>query len=128
MLSRPGVLIRIEHAALFAVVVYLYRATGAGWGLFFLLFLWPDIGMLGYLMNMRIGSAMYNAAHVTVVPALLAAYSFAMGRGGLLAFALVWLAHIEFDRALGYGLKYPTFFKETHLQRLKLVPSVIKSN
>ena len=32
--------------------------------------------------------------------------------------ALIWLAHIGVDRLLGYGLKYPTGFKDTHLQRV----------
>jgi len=33
-------------------------------------------------------------------------------------YALIWLAHIGIDRALGYGLKYPTFFRDTHLQHV----------
>ena len=32
--------------------------------------------------------------------------------------ALIWLTHIGVDRAVGYGLKYPTDFKDTHLQRV----------
>ena len=32
--------------------------------------------------------------------------------------ALIWLAHIGADRLLGYGLKYPTAFTDTHLQRV----------
>ena len=32
--------------------------------------------------------------------------------------ALVWFAHIGMDRALGYGLKYDTDFKDTHLGRI----------
>jgi hypothetical protein len=32
--------------------------------------------------------------------------------------ALIWSAHIGIDRLLGYGLKYPTAFKETHLGRV----------
>jgi hypothetical protein len=35
-----------------------------------------------------------------------------------MTFALIWLAHIGLDRTLGYGLKYPTFFEDTHLQRV----------
>ena len=36
----------------------------------------------------------------------------------LIAVALIWTSHITFDRLLGYGLKYPTFFKDTHLQHI----------
>ena len=49
----------------------------------------------------------------------------ALGATGILAdseraaqVALIWLAHIGMDRLLGYGLKYPTAFKDTHLQRV----------
>jgi hypothetical protein len=118
MLSKPGVLLRIEGAAVFALVLYLYHSTGAGWGLFLLLFLWPDLFMLGYLANVRLGAPLYNLVHIVAFPVLLAGVSFPLHRSGLLSFALIWLAHIEWDRALGYGLKYPTFFKDTHLQRV----------
>ena len=82
------------------------------------LFLWPDISMLGYLVNPKLGSRLYNLVHTEVLPAALAASSFALHRTPLLAFALVWLCHIGFDRLIGAGLKYPTFFKDTHLQRV----------
>ena len=120
MLSKPGILLRIEGAALFAVSVYLYRSTGAGWGWFLLLFLWPDIAMLGYLANVKLGARLYNLTHFVAFPAALAAVSLIAHRSGLLSFALIWVAHIEVDRALGFGLKYPTFFKDTHLQRVSL--------
>ena len=118
MLSKPGILLRIEGAVLFALSVYLYRFTGAGWGLFLLLFLSPDIAMLGYLANVKLGARLYNLTHFVALPAVLAAVSLIAPRGGLLSFALIWISHIEFDRALGYGLKYPTFFEDTHLQRV----------
>ena len=64
------------------------------------------------------GSRLYNLVHTEVLPAALAASSFAFHRTSLLAFALIWLCHIGFDRLIGAGLKYPTFFKDTHLQRV----------
>jgi hypothetical protein len=82
------------------------------------MFLWPDLSMLGYLANVRLGAPLYNLVHIVAFPVLLAGVSFPLHRSGLLSFALIWLAHIEWDRALGYGLKYPTFFKDTHLQRV----------
>jgi Domain of unknown function (DUF4260) len=36
-----------------------------------------------------------------------------------MAVALIWFAHIGMDRTVGYGLKYPTSFKDTHLQRVR---------
>jgi uncharacterized protein DUF4260 len=63
-------------------------------------------------------SRLYNLAHTDVLSAGVAASSFALHRASLLPFALIRLCHIGFDRLLGYGLKYPTFFKDTHLQRV----------
>lgn len=118
MLSKPATLLRIEGAALFVLCAYLYHLTGAGWGMLLLLFLWPDLFMLGYLGGARLGASLYNLAHVEAFPVLLAGVAYGLHRATLLVFALIWLAHIACDRALGFGLKYPTFFKDTHLQRV----------
>ena len=74
--------------------------------------------MLGYLANARLGARLYNLVHTDALPIVLAAASLSLHRPQALAFALIWLAHIGWDRMLGYGLKYPTFFKDTHLQRV----------
>jgi hypothetical protein len=73
--------------------------------------------MLGYLVNHKIGAATYNAAHTTVVYGLLAAYGYLSGLSVVLAVGLIGLAHVGFDRLLGYGLKYPLGFGYTHLGR-----------
>ncbi|MGB8324969.1 MAG: DUF4260 domain-containing protein, partial [Candidatus Acidiferrum sp.] len=88
------------------------------WGFFLLLFLWPDLSMLGYLLSVRVGSTLYNLVHTYVFPLALVAIAMATQRPQLLPLALIWISHIGFDRALGFGLKYPTFFKDTHLQRV----------
>jgi hypothetical protein len=117
MLSRPSILLRLEGAALFAITLYLYHAIGASWTLFAILCLAPDLAMLGYLANVELGARLYNLFHAEAPPILLAAVSLALHKPELMPYALIWLAHIGWDRALGYGLKYPTFFKDTHLQR-----------
>ena len=115
---RPALLLRLEGAALFFSAVFFYHFLRGNWILFVALILWPDISMLGYLVNPRVGSRLYNLVHTEVPPAALAASSFALHRALLLAFALIWLCHIGFDRMIGAGLKYPTFFKDTHLQHV----------
>lgn len=122
MLAKPGVLLRLEGAAFFAAVLYLYRVAGGSWWLFLALFLWPDLGMLGYLANARLGARLYNLVHIAALPVLMAIACYAQHWSGPLSFALIWLAHIEWDRAFGYGLKYPTFFKDTHLQHVGEMP------
>jgi len=117
-LFSPRILLQIEGAALFALSVFLYHSIGAGWVLFAVLFLWPDLFMAGYLFNVKAGASLYNLVHSEALPMALAGMSVGLHRPALVAFALIWLAHIGTDRALGYGLKYPTLFKDTHFQRV----------
>lgn len=118
MLMKPGLLLRIEGAAIFACSLFFYRSLGVSWLLFVALFLWPDLFMVGYLANVKLGAVLYNLVHTDALPLVLGAASLFFRHPGFLAFTAIWLAHIGFDRALGYGLKYSTSFKDTHLQRV----------
>lgn len=118
MLTRPALLVRLEAVAFFVTSILLYRVTRGSWVLFAVLFLAPDLFILGYLVNVRLGARLYNLAHTLLAPCLLAALAFATSKPLLVSISLIWIAHIEIDRMLGYGLKYPTFFKDTHLQHL----------
>jgi hypothetical protein len=110
--------LRLEGAAAFAASAALYAHAGFSWPLFAILFLAPDLAMLGYLAGVRIGAGAYNVAHTYALALPLALFGFLAGRPAILAVALIWIAHIGFDRALGYGLKYPTAFGDTHLGRI----------
>jgi hypothetical protein len=118
MLTRPAPLLRVEEAGLLTAAVLLYAHFHFSWLLFALLFLAPDLFMLGYLVNPRTGSALYNLGHTLIVPLVLFIAAYAAHRPLLLAIAIIWAAHIAFDRLLGFGLKYPAHFKDTHLQRI----------
>jgi hypothetical protein len=74
--------------------------------------------MLGYLVGARVGAAVYNVAHTYALALPLAAAGLLSGQTAILAVALIWVAHIGLDRALGYGLKYPSAFGDTHLGRV----------
>jgi hypothetical protein len=113
----PRVLLRLEGAAALVGACLAYSRLGGRWGVFALLFLLPDLSMLGYLAGRRVGAACYNAAHSYLWPALLAALGASSNDHGLLCFACIWAAHVGFDRLLGYGLKYGTSFGDTHLGR-----------
>jgi hypothetical protein len=113
MAPRP--LLHLEGATVLAVTLLSYHWTHASWLQFALLFLVPDISMLGYLANVRVGAISYNAAHCYVAPLILAGCSPGTNHPAILSLSLIWIAHIGFDRMLGYGLKYPTRFKDTHL-------------
>lgn len=111
-------LLRLEGLAVLLLALAAYAQFGAGWGVFALLFLAPDLSFLGYLAGPRTGALAYNAAHSYAGPLALLALGVLGAMPALLAAALVWLAHIGFDRALGFGLKYAAGFSATHLGRV----------
>lgn len=98
---------------LLAALVY-FEINGASWW-WFSLVLAPDVSMVGYLANKRVGAFCYNLGHSLVLPLFgLAAAAYSQ-TGWLTILSLIWLAHIGLDRMLGYGLKYSDNFKHTHL-------------
>lgn len=109
-------LLRLEGLTTLLFAVAFYAAGGYSWGLFAALFLVPDISLAGYLAGPRAGAVVYNMAHSSIGPLVLAAVLFSNGRS--VELPLIWLAHVGFDRASGFGLKYPTSFGDTHLGRI----------
>ena len=118
MLTKPSILLHLEGAAILACSAVLYSRSHASWTLFAILFLAPDLAMLGYLANRSVGAAFYNLAHTLTTAGLMLAIGYFTHHPQWISLALIWTAHIGFDRLLGYGLKYPTAFKDTHLQRV----------
>lgn len=112
-----NLLIRLEWACLAVALLLIYGANEGSWTLLLILFLAPDLSMLGYLANARVGAIAYNAAHAVLGPALLALAWMWSSSPILLDLALIWGFHIAFDRALGYGLKLSSF-QETHMGRI----------
>jgi hypothetical protein len=112
------ILLRLEGLTLFAGMVLLYAVWGGSWLLFALLFLAPDLSFLAYLAGSRLGAIVYNAVHSYMAPVVLLTTGFALEWPLLLSIAMIWLAHIGMDRALGYGLKYEAGFGFTHLGRI----------
>jgi hypothetical protein len=119
MLDRlPSALLRLEGVALLVGALVLYFDAGFGWLALVLLFLAPDLSILGYLAGPRIGAIAYDTVHTTVPQIALGVIGVLADSDTAVQLALIWLAHIGIDRALGYGLKYPEGFKPTHLQRV----------
>lgn len=109
-------LLKLEGAAACVAAVAAYAHMGGGWRMFLALFLAPDLSMTGYFLGRRTGALAYNAVHNYLGPALLAACAWSMRADPMLCLlAAIWVAHIGFDRFLGFGLKYPAGFKFTHL-------------
>jgi hypothetical protein len=119
LLTKPWLLLHGEGGAILVLSLLAYHRLHGGWGWFALLFLTPDVFMVGYLASQRTGAALYNVAHTLLAPSVLIAVGLLTTHSKPIAFALIWSAHIGFDRLLGYGLKYPTRFQDTHLQRVR---------
>ena len=112
------ILLRLEGLTLFAGMVLLYWIWGGSWWVFVIMFLAPDLSFIAYLADPKIGAVVYNAAHSYMAPVVLLTAGFAASEPLVLSIAMIWLAHIGIDRALGYGLKYQTGFGFTHLGRI----------
>ena len=115
--GTPRRWLRLEAVTLLAGALIAYSTTNQPWWLIPLILLVPDVVMVGYLGGTRLGAVTYNLAHSTPLPAAVIALGWFQHEPLVLAFGLVWLAHIGMDRALGYGLKYNDHFQHTHLGR-----------
>jgi hypothetical protein len=112
-----AVLLRIEGVAAFAAALVLYGYAGFSWPLFALFFLAPDLAMLAYFAGPRAGTAAYNLAHTYTIALAVTLAGFLGGMPVATATGLILIAHIGFDRTLGFGLKYATGFGDTHFGR-----------
>jgi hypothetical protein len=116
--SLPALLLRAEGLAVFAAAVALYLEADYGLWPLFAFALAPDLAMVAYLAGPRVGAAGYNSVHTYAGPLALATAGVLADATLPVQIALVWAAHIGADRLIGYGLKYTTAFKDTHLQRV----------
>ena len=107
MLTRPRALLHFEGAAVLAVALFCYQQIHASWLLFGLLFLVPDLSMIGFAAGVRMGAAAYNLVHTEVLPVLLGIASAWTHHSRALAIALIWASHIGFDRLLGQPVDTP---------------------
>jgi hypothetical protein len=114
----PRRLLHLEGLAVVVGSLALYFEAGYGWLLLVVLILAPDLSMVGYLGGPRLGALSYDLVHTYVGPIAVGVVGVLGGYETAVQIALIWLAHIGVDRLLGYGLKYPTGFKDTHLQRV----------
>ena len=111
-------LLRLEGLTLFAGMTLLYAVWGGSWWVYAILFLAPDLSFAAYLAGPRVGAIVYNAAHSYMAPVTLMTAGFALASPLVLSIAMIWLAHIGIDRALGFGLKYGAGASFTHLGRI----------
>ena len=115
---QASVILRAEQVAIFATGVVLWLVNGGPPLLLVPALLAPDLSMVGYLRGPVLGAITYNAVHHLVLALALIGLGAWLSVGWVLLAGAVVLAHVGMDRALGYGLKLPTDFRDTHLGRI----------
>lgn len=122
--GTPRLLLRLEGLALLAAATWGFLSlTDLSWWLYAILFFVPDVSFAAYAAGPRFGAAIYNAFHTTIGPIVLMIAGFFLSSSLIMGIAAIWAAHVGFDRALGYGLKYATGFNDTHLGRIGRNPA-----
>jgi hypothetical protein len=119
VMGWPKLLLRIEGATLFAASIAFFAFQNQPWWLYPVLLLVPDIFMLGYVRNTKLGSILYNLGHSYPAAAVLTVVGLVFASSLTVAMGAIWFGHIGWDRMFGYGLKYGTSFKHTHLGDLE---------
>jgi hypothetical protein len=108
-------LLKVEEFLLFLLSVFLYTQLDAPGWLYAVLFLAPDLSMLGYLGGPAAGAAVYNFVHHKALAVIVYVAGAWLALPPLQIAGLILLGHSSLDRVLGYGLKYPDSFHNTHL-------------
>jgi hypothetical protein len=111
-------ILRIESAAIAVVGIVAYLSLGGEPLLLIPALLAPDLSALGYLAGPRVGAVTYNLVHNWATASVLAMLAIVLNELWPLLAGAVVAAHVGADRALGYGLKLPTSFQDTHLGRI----------
>lgn len=110
--------LRIEEFAMFVLSIFAFNLLHFAWWWYLILFLLPDIGFLGYLINTKIGALSYNLLHHKGVAILIYLLGFYLSNEYLKLTGIILFGHASFDRILGYGLKYFSSFNNTHLGKI----------
>jgi hypothetical protein len=114
----PRFLLHLEGVAVAIAALVIYFWAGHAWWLILVLALAPDLAIAAYAAGPRIGAVAYDVIHTYALSVGLGVVGVVADSDAAVAVALIWLTHIGVDRATAYGLKYPSGFKDTHLQRV----------
>ncbi|KFF26836.1 DUF4260 domain-containing protein [Chryseobacterium vrystaatense] len=110
--------LKLEYFAFLVLGILAFNRTELSWWWFAGLFLTPDISMLGYAVNNKTGAFFYNLFHHLGLAVVIYLAGSALTLPYLQMAGAILFSHSAFDRILGYGLKYPDSFQNTHLGRI----------
>jgi hypothetical protein len=108
-------IIKLEELGLFILGIYLFTQIGYIWWWFLVLILVPDLSMIGYAFGNKTGALCYNIAHHRGIAVVLYLFGIYFSNATMQLLGVILFSHSAMDRMLGYGLKYQTGFKYTHL-------------
>ena len=108
-------LITIEELAQFALSIFLFANLPFVWWVYPALLLLPDVSMLGYLMNAKVGAFSYNLFHHKALAIAVGVVGWVLQNNELTLAGILLFGHSSMDRMIGAGLKYTTGFAHTHL-------------
>ncbi|NQZ75724.1 MAG: DUF4260 domain-containing protein [Ekhidna sp.] len=111
-------LIKTEELAMFLLSIFLFSFLEYEWWVYLVWILVPDIGMIGYAMNARVGAMSYNLFHHKGIAIIIGILGMRLGLQDLQLAGVILFGHASMDRILGYGLKFSEGFKHTHLGKL----------
>ena len=108
-------LLQLEEFAMFLIAIVAFNQLQFDWWWFPALLLLPDLSMIGYLINAKVGAYCYNFVHHKALALLIVGLGFYMNNQYLLLSGIILFAHSSMDRVFGYGLKHISSFNDTHL-------------
>jgi hypothetical protein len=108
-------IIALEELAMFVLSIVLFNQLSFAWWWYLALILAPDSSALGYLVNTRAGAITYNFFHHKAVAIAVYLAGLYLQNEVVLLMGVILFGHSSMDRMLGYGLKYPDSFQNTHL-------------
>ena len=113
-------ILKLEELAMWIGCIMLLYVSHVDWWWYLLMFIGPDISMIGYTAGNNIGAWTYNLFHhkgiaVIVIIAGWLVESFTPPPYSIINLGIILFGHSSMDRLFGYGLKYENGFKFTHL-------------
>ena len=111
-------IIRLEELSKLLAAYIFTILLGYSWWWFWALILLPDLSMVGYLVNTRVGAILYNLVHHQGIALAIIFFGYITHSSPAMLAGVVLFGHSSLDRVFGYGLKYPDSFQHNHLGQI----------
>ena len=108
-------IIALEEAAMFILCLSGLYYLDVDWWVYALVFLGPDISLVGYVVSPAAGALTYNLFHHKGVAVFVFLSGLFLDNYLLQVSGIIFFGHSSMDRMFGYGLKLTKGFKYTHL-------------